>query len=202
MTALRVPLITASEYLLFEQRSEIKHEFVSGHVYAMAGGKPRHNQISVNLLTELASALRPTNCVVYNSDQRVRNQPGDTYFYPDCSVACGPKFDAKDPTSLINPVLVCEVLSPATQQYDLGDKAELHTRFETIRSLLFVSSEEVRVELRERSDAAALPWTTSVFTGLDDVVTISSLNITLSVAALYAKTDLPPAMRVVQNGHP
>ncbi|HET6424783.1 MAG TPA: Uma2 family endonuclease [Planctomycetaceae bacterium] len=201
MTALRVPIITASEYLLFEQRSEIKHEFVAGHVYAMAGGKPRHNQISVNLLTELSSALRPTNCVVYNSDQRVRNQPGDTYFYPDCSVACGPRFDAKDPTSLINPALVCEVLSAATQQYDLGEKAELNSRFETVRSLLFVSSEEVRVELRERGPAPDSEWTTTVFTNPDDVVSISALNVTISLAALYAKTDLPLAMRVVENGH-
>ena len=87
MTALRVPVISASQYLEFEARSEVKHEFVSGHVYMMAGGKPRHNQLSVKIASLLDAALDNTNYIVYNSDQRVRNLTGDTYFYPDCSVA-------------------------------------------------------------------------------------------------------------------
>lgn len=201
MTALRIPLMSAGEYLEFEERSEIKHEFLSGFVYMMAGGKPRHNQISVKLTSLLDTALGHTNCIVYNSDQRVRDQPGDTYFYPDCSVACGPKFDAKDPTSLINPVLVCEVLSPTTQQYDLGDKADRYAGFEAIRAMLFVGSEEVRVELRERADATEGGWTTTVVTDPHAVVKIAALGIELPLEALYAKTDLPPSMRVMMNGH-
>lgn len=200
MTALRVPLVSVSHYLDFEQRSEIKHEFVSGFVYMMAGGKPRHNQISVNLLVAMSSALGNTNCIVYNSDQRVRDQPGETYFYPACSVACGPKFDAKDPTSLINPVLVCEVLSPATEQYDLGDKADRYAQFEPLRAMLFVSSEEVRVELRERMGTTDSEWKTTVITNIDDAVSIAALGVTLPLEALYAKTDLPPSKRVIMNG--
>lgn len=198
MTALRVPLLTSSEYLDFEERSEIKHEFVSGHVYMMAGGKPKHNQISVNLTTTLTVALADTNCIVYNSDQRVRNKDGDTYFYPDGSVACASRFDRQDPTSLLNPVLVCEVLSPSTEQYDLGDKAERYSRFESIRAMLFVSSEGVRVELRERAETSTASWITTVLTQLSDSVRIETLDISLSLAALYAKTDLPPAVRVAE----
>ena len=198
MTALRVPLLSAREYLEFEERSEIKHEFVSGYVYMMAGGKPRHNQLSVKVASLLDAALGDTNCIVYNSDQRVRNMAGDTYFYPDCSVACGSRFDRQDPTSLLNPVLVCEVLSPSTEQYDLGDKAERYTRFESLRAMLFVSSDAVRVELRERAETSSDTWTTTVFTQLADSVRISALDVALPLAALYAKTDLPPGVRVAE----
>jgi len=199
MTALRVPRISATEYLEIEARAEMKHEFVSGFVYAMAGAKPAHNQIAVKIVSRLDAALDETNCIVYNSDQRVRSQSGDTYFYPDCSIACGPKFDAKDPTSLINPVLVCEVLSPATQAYDLGDKADRYAGFDTLRAMLFVSSEEVRVELRERAHLEAAEWTTTVVTNREDTVRIAALDVELSLSSIYAKTEMPPAIRVADE---
>ncbi len=200
MTALRVPLISATEYLLREERSEVKHEFVSGHVYMMSGAKPLHNQISVNILSSLSRLLQVSPCIVYNSDQRVRNQPGDTYFYPDCSVACGPQFDVKDPTSLMNPVLVCEVLSPSTQAYDLGDKAERYACFESVRAMLLVSSEEIRVELRERLDPTDTTWTITLKDRLDETISIPSLGIELPLSAIYAKAELPPKIRVIENG--
>ncbi len=196
MTALRVPSISAADYLESEERAQMKHEFVSGFVYLMAGAKPAHNQIAVKIISRLDAALEETKCLVYNSDQRVRNQAGDTYFYPDCSVACGPKFDAKDSTSLINPVLVCEVLSPATQAYDLGDKADRYARFDSLRAMLLVSSEEVRVELRERADPKSVEWITTVLTRREDTVRIAALDVELSLSSIYAKTEMPPAIRV------
>lgn len=201
MTALRVPFITATEYLLREERSEVKHEYVRGHAYMMSGAKPLHNQISVNILSSLSQKLQTGPCIVYNSDQRVRNRSGDIYFYPDCSVACGPKFDSKDPTSLMNPVLVCEILSPSTQEYDRGDKADFYARFESVKALLLVSSEELRVELRERTDPIATEWSITVRERFDDTIRIASLGIELPLAAIYAKAELPPQVRYRDNGH-
>jgi len=197
VTALPVPIWSVSEYLTMERTSSVKHEFVGGHVYAMAGGRPVHNQIIANLVSALVEALRETDCVVYSSDQRVRNSAGDTFFYPDVSVSCDPQFDADDALSLKNPCLVCEVLSPSTAAYDLGTKFERYQMFDSLQGVLFVSSDDAEVELRERSDFADA-WKSTKLSGRDATIPLSGLGCTLSLADLYAKISFPPRMRIVE----
>lgn len=185
MTALPIPLLTASQYLELEEYSRVKHEFVDGIAYAMAGVRPIHNQIAVNIGTAISNALDETAYIVFNSDQQVRNSSGDTYFYPDLSVACAPEFERHDPTSLLNPVLICEVLSPTTQNYDLGAKLERYSRFDSIQAILLVSSDDYRVELRERADFTS-PWQISIIENREGTLPIRGLSIDVPITAIYA----------------
>src|SRR5207245_3961483 len=109
---------------------------------AMAGGRPEHNLISGNVLGELRSQLEQTQCRVYPSDQRVLIPDTGLYTYPDVTVVCGePRFDEADGISLINPILIVEVLSESTEAYDRGDKFAHYCRLPSLLEYVLVASD-------------------------------------------------------------
>src|SRR5688572_1001769 len=104
---------TFAEYLAREQASEAKHEHVNGEIFAMAGGTPEHGLMAVNVASVLRSQLLERRCRVYNSDVRVRIPATGLATYPDVSVVCGGlERDPQDENSVLNPVVLVEVLSP------------------------------------------------------------------------------------------
>jgi Uma2 family endonuclease len=116
-------LMSEEEYLAFEARSKIKHEFMDGEIFSMPGATRRHNLATTNISTELNLQLRETDCEVYASDFRVEIRDGHNV-YPDVAVACGEIETEGSDTTLLNPAVVFEVLSKSTEQRDRGDKAE------------------------------------------------------------------------------
>src|SRR5437588_11297276 len=113
MVAERIPLLTPEEYLDIERKAEVKSEFVAGQMYLMAGGSPTHSQIAFNLGGELRNLLRGGPCRAYTSDLRVR--AASLFTYPDVTVVCGePKFHDDREDTLINPIVIVEVLSEST----------------------------------------------------------------------------------------
>jgi Uma2 family endonuclease len=115
---------TYAEYLGFEASSNVKHEFLDGQIYAMAGGTPEHAALAAAAITLLGPQLRGGECRPYNSDLRVRTPTGLTT-YPDVTVIRGPsEIDASDSLAITNPALIVEVLSRSTEEYDSGDKFE------------------------------------------------------------------------------
>jgi Uma2 family endonuclease len=145
---------TEEEYLLMEDHSEIKHEFLDGQVYAMAGAQGPHNVIATNALAMLHSLVRGGPCRAFNSDQRVYvPRPKKLYTYPDGGVACGkwqyhPK--AADKMVLLNPSLLYEVLSPGTEKYDRGTKLMLYRQVETLQDVLLIDPDRRLVEHHHR----------------------------------------------------
>src|SRR6478736_5254406 len=122
MTALRKDELYASPeaYLAGERMSTIKHEYLAGVVYAMAGGSRGHNQISSNLVREIGNQLLGKRCTVFGSDMRlrIRNAGATFYYYPDVTVDCsGSTSDEVD-----QPSVIFEVLSPETERFDRGEK--------------------------------------------------------------------------------
>jgi Uma2 family endonuclease len=114
--------VTPAEYLEYERRSEEKHEYLAGRIYAMAGGSPKHNLVSGNVVGALLDRLRGQPCVAV-SGQHVFVEAAQLGTYPDVTVLCGPAAHNKDfPQSLINPSILVEVLSPSTEAYDRGAK--------------------------------------------------------------------------------
>jgi Uma2 family endonuclease len=150
---------TYAEYLGFEASSNVKHEFLDGQIYAMAGGTPEHAALAAAVITLLGPQLRGSECRPYNSDLRVRTPTGLTT-YPDVTVISGPReMDGIDPLAITNPVLIVEVLSRSTEEYDSGDKFEHYKAFPSLREYVLVSHRERSVEIRSRAEDG---WRTTV----------------------------------------
>lgn len=182
-----LPLMALEEYLELEQNSPIKHEYLDGHVYAMAGGTLDHGVIATNIVTLLRAHLRGGPCRVYNSDVRVRVGP-QRFVYPDVSVVCAGRDRVNGQATFItDPRLVVEILSPSTAQYDQGDKFAMYGQLDSLADYLLVSTDQRRGEVRTRAAAGA--WQARVFAPGDDIV-LASLDLRVPLTAFYEDIDL------------
>jgi Uma2 family endonuclease len=186
MTELARQRHSFAEYLDLEAISRVKHEYLDGHAWAMAGGSPRHAAIAANVIMILAASLRDRPCQVYSSDLRVRVKATGLATYPDLSVVCGTlQTDPEDPggNTAINPTLLVEVLSPSTEDYDRGEKLAHYKQIPSAREILLIAHEEPRLELWRRTDTG---WTLEVAcAGAAEQLRLSSLDCTLGLADVY-----------------
>ncbi len=179
---------TYADYLGFEVSSNVKHEFLDGQIYAMAGGTPEHAALAAAVITLLGPQLRGGECRPYNSDLRVRTPTGLTT-YPDVTVVCGPRtIDAVDPLAVTNPALIVEVLSRSTEEYDSGDKFEHYKTFPSLREYVLVSHREHSVEVRSRSEDG---WRMTVVH--EGAAAELSIGARLDIGELYAAAAEPSA---------
>lgn len=171
------------EYLSFEASSNVKHEYVGGQIYAMAGGTPEHAALAAAFLGQLYAQLRSGRCRPYDADLRVRVRAADLLTYPDVTVVCGPvERDAEDPLSAVNPTLVVEVLSESTEHYDRGAKFEHYKKLPTLRQYVLVSHRERVVEVWTRGGDDA--WTCQPARG-EAVAELSAIGARIDVRELY-----------------
>jgi Uma2 family endonuclease len=182
-------LMSETEYLAFEERSKIKHEFMDGEIFAMAGATRRHNLATANVSRILGNALEETDCEVYVSDFRVKIREGHNV-YPDVAVACGEIETEGNDTTLLNPIVVFEVLSKSTEKRDRGDKAEDYFKLNSLQDYVLVSQYRVRVEhfARQKNNV----WTLKIYEDLDDVVELDSIKCEVSLKLIYLKLNIPP----------
>ncbi len=174
---------TFRQYVDLEQLSPVKHEFLNGEVWAMAGGTPEHSAIAVNITTLLSEQLRGRPCRVFNSDLRVRVVATGLGTYPDVSVVCdGVQQDPEDPTgtTIVNPRLVVEVLSPSTEDYDRGEKLENYKQVESLEEIVLVAHDARRVDVWRK---VANSW--ALDTIEDGAAALNSLDVTLPLAEIY-----------------
>ncbi|HEX7956720.1 MAG TPA: Uma2 family endonuclease, partial [Pyrinomonadaceae bacterium] len=123
MSSRRKTLLTPDEYLAVERGSEVKSEYLAGEVFAMVGASRRHNLIASNIIRVLGNQLLERPCNVYPSDMRVKVGAIGKYTYPDVTVACAEEmFDDAEQDTLLNPLVIVEVLSESTEAYDRGKK--------------------------------------------------------------------------------
>jgi Uma2 family endonuclease len=141
---------TYEDYLALEQGSPIKHEYCDGEIYAMAGGTPEHGALAAAVIAQLRGQL-PVDCTVFSSDVKVRVEASDLSTYPDVSVVCGKLVrDAKDPTAITNPMLLVEVTSPSSKDYDRGEKLSHYTQLASLRFVLIVAHDARRLTVVSR----------------------------------------------------
>jgi Uma2 family endonuclease len=139
--------LSAVEFLAWEREQAARHEFFRGEVFAMAGGSPRHNALSSRLNAALRVAFGDRGCEVFSSDQRIGFGAGERYVYPDVTVVGGRIALEPGSTDVItNPILLVEVLSGSTEQYDRGLKWEGYQRVESLTDYVLVSQTEPRIE--------------------------------------------------------
>ena len=177
-------LLTADEYLEFEQTADVRHEFVAGTLYAMTGVSRSHQRIVQNLLLAFGPHLRGGPCKIYFVDFKLRLQAGhdDLFYYPDVMVACG----REDMTEyyLQHPKLIIEVLSPSTEQIDRREKALNYRQIATLEEYVLVAQDRPHVELQRRADN----WQPTVITSLDTAAEFHSIGLSLPLTQIYDDT--------------
>lgn len=178
--------LTVAEYLERERRSESKSEFLDGEIFAMTGASRPHNLISANITGELRSQLKQRPCEVYVSDMRVKVSVTGLYTYPDVVVACGePAFEDAEVDTLLNPVLIVEVLSKTTADYDRGGKFEHYRRLPSLREYLLVAQHQCHVmQYVRQSDNG---WLLTEIRDIGGSLYLSSIDCHLLLAEIYAK---------------
>ena len=144
--------VSFAEYVAFNAKSEVKHEYIDGFVYAMSGGSPEHARLAMAIGGELRTQLEGKRCAVYSSDLRVRVLATGLATYPDVTVVCGKlEIDPEDAQSVTNPAVIIEVSSPSTQGYDRETKYAHYRRIESLRAYVLVSQAERLVEVFTRN---------------------------------------------------
>jgi Uma2 family endonuclease len=179
---------TLEDYLGVEEMSAVRHEFVDGQIFAMAGGTPEHAALSAAALVVLGSKLRGGPCRPYSADLRIRVLATGLATYPDAAVICGePARDPASPTHVTNPTVVVEVLSTSTEEYDRGEKREHYQQIDALREYVLIAQDRRRVEVYGRAAGGA--WEHHVYeTG--DLVELPSLSLTFSTDDLYDSAGL------------
>jgi Uma2 family endonuclease len=180
--------LSEAQYLEIERAAEFKSEFFDGEMFAMAGGSRRHSLIASNLIRELGNQLKGRPCVVYNSDLRIKIEATGRYTYPDASVVCGAsKSVTGADDTLVNPVLLAEVLSDSMEAYDRGKKSEQYRQITSLREYLLISQKEPHIELMVRGENQ---WILHEASGANGSIELPGLEITLSLAEIYSKVSL------------
>jgi Uma2 family endonuclease len=182
--------LTPEQYLEIERKAEFKSEYYQGEMFAMAGGTIRHGTIVINLGRELSLQLKAKPCSAYSSDVRLRVSPAGLYTYPDLMAVCGEHQYADDQKdTVLNPVVIIEVQSDSTRDYDLGRKFQLYRTLRSLREYLTVAQDEPHIEhwIRQEENRGVL----SEFNDLSQSIQLTSIDCVLSLAEVYDKVDWP-----------
>ena len=178
-------LITPQEYLALERKADFKSEYYKGEVFAFAGASLRHNRITANVLASLHGQLRSGPCSAFSSDMRIAIPQTPHYTYADVVVVCGDsELDDNVKDNLLNPIIVVEVLSPATESYDRGKKFESYQRIVSLAEYVLVSQDRPRVEQFFRQ-----PDHRWLYSEISDagVIQLTSVGCELSLQDIYEK---------------
>ena len=183
-------LMTLEEYLAFEERSKIRHEFINGEVFAMAGGKRNHSLIASNIGTNLADQLRARDCEVHFGD--LRGEASEmTYVYPDVAIVCNEielvpnVFD-----TLGNPTIICEVSSKLTEARNRGDKSKAYRRLESLTDYILVSQNTMSVEHFARQKDGT--WKLSEYSEPNEKIVFKSISCEIILTEIYRRVGFPP----------
>jgi Uma2 family endonuclease len=180
---------TFREYVLLEETSNVRHEYLDGQIYAMAGGTPEHSALIASVCGYLTGQVRGGPCRVHMADLRIRVTETGLATYPDVAVVCGRwERDPESAHTIVNPTVMVEVLSPTTEKYDRGEKLEHYKRIPSARACLLVAHDRRELELWSRADGG--DWTRAVV-GAGGTVEIDAIGARLAVDAVYDDATEP-----------
>ena len=180
-------LYTPEEYLQLEEQAEYKSEYRNGEIIPMTGGTTNHNEISLNLATNLRFSLKKQNYRVYMADVRLWIPRYRLYTYPDVMLIKGePIYADKGTTTVTNPVTIAEVLSPSTQNYDQGDKFTYYRSIPELREYILVSQQQRHVMQYTKTEAG---WLLSEYETEDAAIAFNSADLNLELSEIYSGVD-------------
>jgi Uma2 family endonuclease len=174
--------ITPEEYLAMEEKSTVKHEYIDGYIYAMAGALDPHVTIAGNIFSLLRNHVRGSGCRVYIADMKARIESLNRFYYPDVMVTCDAR-DQETPGYKRFPCLIIEVLSNSTEGFDRGDKFADYQMLETLQEYVLINTKKPRVECFRRNDDGL--WILQSYVGEEGSFQLQSINFTGTMTELY-----------------
>lgn len=179
--------LTPEGYLHMERGAAFRSEYVRGETFAMAGASHNHNYITGNIYSHLRSVMRNSPCKVYQNEMRV-SPAGKIFFYPDIVIACEKiqYLDNKQDT-ILNPVIIFEVLSKSTEDYDRGGKFTDYRNASSLKDYILVNQFGVLVEHHARQ--ADNRWLMTEYKSLSDQVNLSTLPISIPLSVIYESIE-------------
>jgi Uma2 family endonuclease len=183
MFAYKERRLSPLQYLEQEYENDIRHEYMDGYVYMMAGAQPAHHDITENIGGLLFNQLRRNGCHYATEKQLVLTGDGN-YYYPDAYAMCGERLYTHDPVPVLtNFTLIVEVFSRTSRAFDAGEKFRRYQTTPSLREYLLVAQEQVYVEHHIRGDDGA--WSKAVYAEKDETVRLVSVPASLSLSDLY-----------------
>ncbi len=187
MKAHKLPKFSLEEYIQHEIQTKQKHEFHDGALFALAGGSLEHALLVGNIYAELRNGLKAknSNCKPITSEAKLHIKKENKYLYPDCMVVCGEIEKSEDhKEALCNPMLIVEVLSKSTSEYDRGDKFYFYRQIPSLREYVLIEQSRYVVEVFYKKSKNSL-WSISRYEGLAENVKLQSLGIEVNMKDLY-----------------
>ncbi len=178
--------MTPDEYASWERQQTERHEYYAGEVFSQAGGTRRHSQIGTNTARVIGNLLEAQDWVVHGSDMRIHIEATGYQAYPDVSVVCPPVQGDSDEV-ISNPILIVEVLSPATAEFDRGGKFGHYRQIPSLREYLVFWQDEARVEQHTRTVEGL--WLLREVVGIDQTLQLASLGKPLAMRDVYDKVE-------------
>jgi Uma2 family endonuclease len=183
MFALPLPQWSYDQYLEYEAGNPSRHEYYRGTVYAMSGGTEDHSIISGNIYVSFRNQMRGGICMAYNSDMQVGFANEEACFYPDVSAVCGEReIQSRKGDRLLNPMVIVEVLSHSTENYDKKTKFETYQLIPSLTDYLLVRQDRVHVTHYWQQEE---DWPSTIYRDLTDEITLSSIGCQLKLAEVY-----------------
>ena len=189
---------SVDEYLAIDRGSQERYEYLDGEIFAMAGESPAHGDICTNITGLLYIELRHGPCHIFSKDTKVRSGPSPKpgrreglFSYPDVVIVCDEmQFHDEYRDVLLNPMVIFEVASPYTEDFDRREKwLRYQTWLSSLTDYVMVAQDQARVEQYARGAGGS--WTYSVVTGLDGEIELKSVGCRLKLSDIYARVVFP-----------
>jgi Uma2 family endonuclease len=184
--------LSVEDYLQLEDAAEERSEYCNGEIFTMAGGTPNHNRISLNISGELNFKLRKTNYQVYMADVKLWIPQRNNFKYPDVMIIEGqPQYYEKRKDILLNPIVIIEVLSDSTKDYDRGDKFQQYRTLESLQHYILINQDNIQVEHFKK--IAPFEWLLTELNQIEATLKLTNPDLTLALSDIYDRVDLSPA---------
>ena len=177
--------MSPTEFIEWEREQEYKHEYIAGKIFAMAGASINHNKILTNIIVVTGSYLKDKSCNIYPSDLRVAVKSKNSFFYPDATIVCGePEFDEDSVKDTVkNPAVIFEILSPSTEDYDIGKKLFFYMQIESLHQYIIIDSRSVHARITIKMENGT--WKFLELTEKNDTFLIDSIELSVSLNDIY-----------------
>jgi len=174
--------ISVADYLEGEEISSIKHEYINGEVYAMAGASDRHHRISANVFIKLDSHLAQSTCEAFMAEMKLKAD-ASTFYYPDVFVSCDKII--KSSFYREEPVLIIEVVSPSTRQTDRREKLRIYQQIPTVQEYVIIEQDRIHLEIHRRQPDGH--WITYFYNegDFDEQIEFQAVGLSLNLEEIY-----------------
>ena len=175
---------TPEEYLELEEKSEVKNEYIDGEIIPISGGTTNHNEIAGNFYLHFKLKMRNQNYKIYMGDVKLWLQRYQIYTYPDIMVIQGePIYEGNGTTQVTNPLLIVEVLSKSTINYDKTDKFRFYRSLPELKEYIMINQYEYFIEQFTKN--AQGQWVLTEYESVDDILSLKSIDFKIPFSDIY-----------------